>query len=129
MEHKRVWAGLAVLISLGACSSGGATNAAAEIEVRVANIAYSPGSLEISVGDAVTWTSEDEGVRHTVTSGEPAGESVPGVSEGEPAKPDGTFDGALDDAGTSFTFTFDDAGSYAYFCEVHPSMTAEINVR
>lgn len=128
MQLKRA-AGLALFLLLGACSSGPEATEAAGAEIRVANIAYSPASLDISVGDTVTWTSEDEGVRHTVTSGRPAGETVPGVSEGEAAKPDGTFDGALDDAGATFTFTFDAAGSYAYFCDVHPSMTAEINVR
>lgn len=129
MNSKRATAALAVLLLLGACSSTRTQEDTKGVQVRVVNIAYSPSSLDVSVGDTVTWTSEDEGVRHTVTSGEPAGDTVPGVSEGAPAKPDGTFDGALDDAGATFTFTFDTTGSYAYFCEVHPSMTAEINVR
>lgn len=129
MHRKRTSAALLMVLLLGACSSTDAPEDPSGIEVRVANIAYMPASLDVAVGDTVTWTSEDQGVRHTVTSGEPAGETVPGVSEGEAAKPDGSFDGALDDAGDSFTFTFDTAGSYAYFCEVHPSMTAEINVR
>lgn len=130
MDRKHAIATLAVTLLFGACSSSTVTNdAQPNIEVRVANIAYMPASLDVSVGDTVAWTSEDEGVRHTVTSGEPAGDTVPGVSEGAPAMPDGTFDGALDDAGATFTFTFDTAGKYAYFCEVHPSMTAVVNVR
>lgn len=96
--------------------------------MAVANIAYTPATLEVAVGDAVTWTSEDEGVHHTVTSGLPPGETVPGVSKGEAAKADGVFAGDLPDAGSSFTFTFEKPGTYAYFCEVHPSMTAEITV-
>lgn len=123
---------MAMLVLLGACSSDRGAEPDQQTgsgsAIAVANIAYTPASLEISVGDTVTWTSEDAGVRHTVTSGLPAGDTVPGVNKGAPAKPDGTFDGELADAGSSFTFTFDRAGSYAYFCEVHPSMTAEITV-
>ena len=108
------------LLLLGACSSGGSSQpdqeAASGSEIAVANIAYTPATLEVSVGDTVTWTSEDEGVRHTVTSGLPAGETVPGVTKGSAAKPDGTFDGELADAGSSFEFTFETAGTYAYFC-------------
>ena len=123
----------AAALTLGACSSGSATKqqsdatgAEGPIKVAVANIAYDPPTLEVAVGDTVTWTNEDAGVRHTVTSGEPAGETVPGVSKGEESKPDGTFNGELADSGDTFEFTFDEAGTYAYFCEVHPSMTAEI---
>lgn len=93
------------------------------------NIAYKPSTLEVSTGDTVTWTNEDSGVHHTVTSGEPAGDTVPGVSKGSAAKPDGLFDGDLADAGASFTFTFEEAGTFSYFCNVHPSMTAEIVVK
>ena len=97
-----------------------------EAEVEVVNIAYSPATLEIEVGTEVTWTNQDEGVRHTVTSGLPGDNGVPGVSEGKPPKPDGVFDGDLPDAGESFSFTFDKAGTYEYFCRIHPSMTAEV---
>lgn len=98
------------------------------VKVDVVNIAYSPDPLEISTGTEVTWTNQDEGVHHTVTSGLPGDNGVPGVSEGKPAKPDGVFDGDLPDAGESFSFTFEEAGTYAYFCRIHPSMTAEVIV-
>lgn len=92
------------------------------------NIAFKPASLEVSVGTEVTWTNMDDQVRHTVTSGEPGDGGVPGVSEGESARPDGTFDGDLPDAGDTFSFTFDEPGTYMYFCRVHPSMTGEVVV-
>ena len=97
-------------------------------QVEVVNIAYSPDPLEISPGTEVTWTNLDEGVRHTVTSGVPGDNGVPGVSAGKPAKVDGLFDGDLAAAGESFSFTFDKAGTYAYFCGVHPSMTGKVVV-
>lgn len=105
-----------------------APGSAAGAGVEVVNIAYSPDPLEISTGTEVTWTNLDEGVHHTVTSGIPGDNGVPGVSEGKPAKADGLFDGDLPDAGESFSFTFDKAGTYAYFCGVHPSMTGKVVV-
>ncbi len=124
---------LALPFLMGACGPDASTDPSAEedssaIRVSVANIAYEPATLTIEVGDEVTWLSEDQGVAHTVTSGQPAGETVPGVSEGAASEPDGVFDGDLPDAGSAFSFTFDKAGTFAYFCEVHPSMTAEITV-
>ena len=97
-------------------------------EIAVVSIAYHPASLEIDAGTTIAWINEDEGVRHTATSGLPGDNGVPGVSEGEPPKPDGVFDGDLPDASSEFTFTFDEPGTYAYFCRVHPSMTGEVIV-
>ena len=122
---------LTTIALLGAgCQTGpaDAPKSDAGVEVDVVNIAYSPDPLEISTGTEVTWTNQDEGVHHTVTSGLPGDNGVPGVSEGKPAKPDGLFDGDLPDAGESFSFTFEEAGTYAYFCRIHPSMTAEVIV-
>lgn len=92
------------------------------------NISFSPATLEISRGTEVTWVNRDDGVHHTATSGLPGDNGVPGVSKGKPARPDGVFDGDLPDAGDQFSFTFDEAGTYAYFCGVHPSMTAKVIV-
>ena len=96
--------------------------------IEIVNIAFTPATMKVLRGTEVTWTSADANVRHTATSGVPGERAVPGVTEGAPAKPDGVFDGDLPDAGSEFSFTFDEAGTYAYFCEIHPSMTAEIVV-
>lgn len=96
--------------------------------VVVKNIAFKPASMKVLKGTEVTWSSDDANVRHTATSGKPGTRAVSGVSKGSPAKPDGVFDGDLPDAGSKFAFTFKEAGTYAYFCEIHPSMTGEIVV-
>ena len=98
-------------------------------EVEVVNIAFKPQTLEVAVGDKVTWTSGDQGVKHTVTAGTPGEDGVPGVSDAQESAKTGEFDGPLDDAGATFSHTFSEAGSFAYFCEVHPSMTGEVVVR
>jgi plastocyanin len=120
---------------VNACAGAGSERAGARSErarvepsVAVANIAFDPAELEVSRGDTVVWASEDEGVRHTVTSGIPAKPGIPGSSGGRDARPDGTFAGDLADAGATFEFTFADVGEYAYFCEIHPSMVARIIV-
>ncbi len=109
-----------------ATSEKGADAGAAMIEVK--NIAFKPSNMKVLKGTEVTWTSMDAGVRHTATSGTPGEREIAGVQKGSKAKLDGVFDGDLPDAGSEFSFTFKKAGTYEYFCEVHPSMTATIVV-
>ena len=125
----------AAALVLGSC--GGASNDSPQAgsersndhrSVATANIAFAPSELEVSVGDTVVWTSEDEGVRHTVTSGVPAKPGIPGSTGGKDARPDGIFRGELNDVGASFAFTFSEAGAFAYFCEIHPAMVARVVV-
>lgn len=80
------------------------------------NECYMPYSLDIWVGDTVSWNNIDTAA-HTVT----AGSSADG--------PSGVFDSSLFMSGNTFEFTFDKAGTYPYFCIVHPWMTGEINVK
>ena len=71
---------------------------------------FIPSTVTIDVGGEVTWENVDNAA-HTVTSGSPA--------DG----PDGSFDSSLIMAGgASFSHTFADAGTFTYFCMVHPWM-------
>ena len=79
------------------------------------NACFSPASLTINAGDTVEWINVDTAA-HTVTSGSPA--------DG----PSGVFDSSLIMGGESFENTFDEAGSYDYFCMVHPWMIGDIQV-
>ncbi len=76
---------------------------------------FIPSSLTINVGDTISWSNDDTAA-HTVTSGQPA------------AGPDGNFDSSLLMAGKAFDVTFDNSGSYDYFCMVHPWMVGEVQV-
>ncbi len=107
-------------------SEEGADAGAAVIDVE--NIAFKPSNMKVLKGTEVTWTSMDAGVRHTATSGSPGEREIAGVQKGSKAKAGGLFDGDLPDAGSEFSFTFKKAGTYDYFCEVHPSMKATIVV-
>jgi plastocyanin len=129
---KRVAVALVLVSLLGACSGGddaeGDDAAAPGGEtVTIQGIAYSPAELEVEAGTTITWTNEDD-VLHTVTSGRQGEQGVPGVSDDTDPRPDGTFEGQLDGKDTTFEFTFDDPGTYAYYCDVHVGMVGEVVV-
>jgi plastocyanin len=71
---------------------------------------YSPNPVEVKVGETVTWINDDSG-RHTVTS-----------------KDDGIFDSGIMRKGQSFSYTFDKAGEYPYYCTLHPNMVGTVVV-
>ena len=79
------------------------------------NSCYIPSDASADIGGEVTWTNDDTAA-HTVTSGD----STNG--------PDGKFDSSLIAAGKTFSFTFVEAGTYNYFCQVHPWMTGMVTV-
>ncbi len=79
------------------------------------NECYLPYSITIFTGDTVQWNNPDSAA-HTVTSGN--------ISDGY----DGIFDSSLFMSGSTFEFTFDEAGTFDYFCMVHPWMTGIVNV-
>lgn len=78
--------------------------------VAIEGFAFAPADLEIAVGDTVVWTNKD-GATHTV---------------------DSTDGGPLDSGNLgrdqTFSFTFTEAGSFAYQCDIHPSMQGTVTV-
>ena len=70
---------------------------------------FQPGSLEVMAGTTVTWTNDDP-TPHTVTA------------------VDGSFDSGAIASGATFSQTFDTAGTFAYACAIHPTMTGTIIV-
>jgi len=79
------------------------------------NECWSPADITINAGDTVHWMNVDTAA-HTVTGGNPA--------DG----PSGVFDSSLVMADATYEFEFDDAGSYDYFCMVHPWMVGSVTV-
>jgi plastocyanin len=80
---------------------------AATAEVKIDNFSFGPGTLTVPVGTAVTWTNRDD-IPHTVVS------------------TDGAFKSKVLDTDEKFSFTFSKAGSYPYFCSIHPKMTGKV---
>ncbi|OLE41021.1 MAG: hypothetical protein AUG16_01690 [Thaumarchaeota archaeon 13_1_20CM_2_39_20] len=82
-----------------------------------ANNCFNPNPLTVAPGTQVTWKNTDT-VSHTVTSGKPSdNQTGTAFDSGGLIKPGGTFQ-----------FTFQNAGTYDYFCIVHPWMTAQVIV-
>ncbi len=102
----------AVLIGAGGLIGGGAgTASAATSGVSIRGIAFSPNTVNIKVGEAVRWIDDEDAIPHTVTSEKYGG-----------------FASATMRPGDSFMHTFTEAGSYQYFCLVHPGMRGVVNV-
>lgn len=92
------------------------------VEMRL--IAYKPAKLVVAAGNTVTWKQQDAGF-HTVTSGVVTKDATGSAK----TKADGKFGSGELAKGKEFTFTFDKAGRYAYFCEIHPAtMSGQITV-
>ncbi|MDB5385752.1 MAG: metallophosphoesterase [Planctomycetaceae bacterium] len=78
-------------------------------EVKIDNFSFNPKSLTVPVGTAVKWTNQDD-IPHNV------------VSTGK------KFSSAVLDTDQTFSFKFQEPGSYPYFCKIHPMMTGTIIV-
>jgi plastocyanin len=86
----------------------------ADVAVDIRSFGFRNAAIEVPVGTRVTWTNRDA-VEHTVTSG---------VAD----RSDRHFTGTLQGAGATFSHTFDQAGTYPYFCDRHHFMRGEIRV-
>jgi plastocyanin len=84
----------------------------AAAEVKIDNFSFGPATLTVPVGTSVTWTNRDD-IPHTV------------VSTDDPK----TFKSKVLDTDEKFSFTFSKAGTYAYFCSLHPKMTGKVVVQ
>ena len=84
-------------------------------DISIQNMSFISGNKTVSVGTTIKWTNLD-GIAHTVTSG------IPG-------SPSGVFDsGNINPQGT-FSYTFNQAGVFNYYCKIHSSMTGTITVQ
>jgi plastocyanin len=95
-------------------SGAGASAGAACV---AANNCFAPNPLTVAPGTTVTWKNTDT-ISHYVTSGKASDETS------------GTlFDsGGLIKPGSTYQFTFANAGTFDYFCSVHPWMTGQVIV-
>ncbi len=102
---KRVLPALAVALTLAA----GGPSWAAEAAITIKEYGFKPNVLVVAKGTKVTWTNEDDIPHNIVGAGS-------------------LFRSAALDTKDSFSFTFENAGSYTYFCQLHPFMTGKVVV-
>jgi plastocyanin len=113
-------AGLAAALVLGMgvfgpghkSSVASAQEKASTMEVKIDNFSFGPVTLTVTTGTTVTWTNRDD-IPHTV------------VSTDDPK----TFKSKVLDTDEKFSFTFSKAGTYPYFCSIHPKMTGKVIVQ
>ncbi len=82
----------------------------ANTEIKIDNFSFGPQTVTVPVGATVTWTNRDD-IPHTVVSTE------------------GVFKSKVRDTDEKFSYTFMKAGTYPYFCSVHPKMTGLVVVK
>jgi plastocyanin len=78
---------------------------------------YNPSPLSVPVGTTVGWINNDN-TGHTVTEGNPSGNTPPNG-----------FDSGILAPGQTFTHTFDTPGTIQYYCTLHPTMMGEVLVK
>ena len=84
--------------------------AASSVAVKIDNFSFGPAELTVAVGTTVTWTNRDD-IPHTVVS------------------TDKVFKSKVLDTDEKFSYTFTQAGSFPYFCSIHPKMTGKVVVK
>ena len=89
-------------------------NETAMMSVDIKLFTFKPKSLEVPVGTTVVWTNGDA-IDHSIT-------------DGTPEKLGGAFDSGFFNRGETFSFTFNKAGEYPYFCKRHDFMRGTITV-
>jgi plastocyanin len=95
---------------MGMATTASAAPSAATSAVAIQGFAFVPASLTVNVGDTVRWTNTDPAT-HTVTSNT------------------SVFNSTVAANGGTFAFQFGSAGTFAYHCDLHPSMTGTVVVR
>jgi plastocyanin len=118
MTRNNVWiAGLAapVMIAMLLLFAGSPRVTAndqpsANAEVKIDNFVFGPETITVAVGATVTWTNKDD-IPHTTVS------------------TDGVFKSKVMDTDEKFSYTFAKAGTYPYYCTIHPKMTGKIVVQ
>jgi plastocyanin len=89
------------------CGGGSGSGADSSDAIAVRDFEFAPSSYTTAAGEKVVWENEGEQI-HNV-------------------KGKGFFSRSID-AGESYSFTFDRAGSYDYLCTLHPQMKGTIAV-
>ena len=118
-RNKNVWvagAAVPVLIAMLLLFAGSPSvkaseqPSAANAAVKIDNFVFGPQTLTVPVGTTVTWTNSDD-IPHTSVSTE------------------GVFKSKVLDTDEKFSYTFTKAGTYSYFCSIHPKMTGQVVVK
>ena len=118
MTKNKLWiSGVAVpvliaimLLALSSRVTAIAEPSAPAAAVKIDNFVFGPQTITVPVGTTVTWTNVDD-IPHTAVS------------------TDGVFKSKVMDTDEKFSYMFTKAGTYSYYCSVHPKMTGKVVVQ
>src|SRR5215467_3921933 len=104
-------AAIATAVVSTARASRGSETEGTKSAVKIDNFSFAPGELTVPKGTTVEWVNRDD-IPHTVVSDDKT-----------------TFKSRPLDTDDKFSYTFSKEGTYAYFCSIHPKMTAKVVVK
>ena len=91
------------------CAVYAAIAAPGEIHLTIDNFTFNPDTITVPAGTRIVWENNDD-IPHSIV------------------ETTGRFHSAALDTADKFSFVFDKAGTFAYFCGLHPHMTGKIVV-
>ena len=84
--------------------------------VNIQNFAFNPASITVPKGTTVTWVNQD------TTNHEIVNDAQGSIAQGA------LFTSNSLSKGASYSFKFENPGTYPYHCSIHPSMKATVTV-
>jgi plastocyanin len=93
------------MLAFGAVAAQDASNV-----ITIDNFTFSPKELTVAVGTTVKWVNRDD-IPHTIVEKKM------------------TFRSKALDTDDSYSFTFTSAGTFDYFCGLHPHMVGQVIVK
>ena len=119
MKGRQKWAGITigcVLATVAGVSAGSPANEATPkaadgpMQVKIDNFTFAPDALTVPVNSTVTWVNKDD-IPHVIASS------------------DGVFKSKALDTDQKYSYTFTKAGTYPYYCSIHPKMVGKVVVQ
>jgi len=96
---------IGAMLAFGAVAAQDATDV-----ITIDNFTFSPKEMTVAVGTTVKWVNHDD-IPHTVVEKKT------------------TFRSKALDTDDSYSFTFTSAGTFDYFCGLHPHMVGQVIVK
>ena len=97
------------MLAFGAVAAQDATKKDAN-EITIDNFTFTPKELTVAVGTTIKWVNHDD-IPHLVVN------------------KDKVFRSKALDTDDSYSFTFASAGTFDYFCGLHPHMVGQVIVK
>ncbi len=100
---------IGAMLAFGTVAAQDATKKDAN-EITIDNFTFTPKELTVAVGTTVKWLNHDD-IPHTIVEKKT------------------TFRSKALDTDDSYSFTFTSAGTFDYFCGLHPHMVGQVIVK